>query len=451
MSGMATMLRGDSARAGTNRNFSVFCFVAFMTLITVGIDWFQAAQEGAVGQGSIVNQLAYVGIFVTLVLTAVARDVRLLLCVPAGITLLLGYCFLSTLWAVAPLISLRRVMLTGVVMWIAFRLVDSLGQDRLLKLLRQVLIVILIGNFLAVFLLPNGVHLNVIGEEESVVGSWRGLIAHKNSAGAICGMTILLFLFDNRDFPKPVSVAVVLGAAVFLYFSHSRTSQGAVLMSVMMGVLIRRYNPSHRVFVGVMLLILALVGLQILADSSRALDDFLNGPNPLTGRTAIWPLLLEYAAQHPWTGAGFGSFWLIGDNSPIWTLTSGWVAQYGSHGHNGYLDLLVTIGIPGLLLAIVTLILWPLARLLFGLSIARPRRSLLLALMIFCVASNLTESSLFSAAHCVNVMMMFTIGIIYRESRSIKRSRVLARLAMARSPKRAAHPMLRRAASRRAA
>ena len=84
---------------------------------------------------------------------------------------------------------------------------------------------------------------------------------------------------------------------------------------------------------------------------SDALAVLLSDPGALSGRAQIWPLLISYSQQHPWTGAGFGSFWQIGDNSPIWELTDGWVAEIASHGHNGYLDLIVTIGYPGMLLA----------------------------------------------------------------------------------------------------
>ena len=229
-------------------------------------------------------------------------------------------------------------------------------------------------------------------------------------------LTILLFLFDNKQFPKIASALVIVAAANFLYFSNSRTSQVLLIPAILLGFAIRPYSANHRTALGVFLLIVAAIAAQILSMNSAALAEIVNDPGTLTGRGSIWPLLIEYAREHPWTGAGFGSFWLIGDKSPIWTLTTGWVAVYAPHGHNGYLDLLVTIGIPGLILGLIALAIWPLLRLLLSLSIPKPRRSLLLTLIAFCLGHNLTESSLLNGAALVEVFLIVAIAITYRES-----------------------------------
>ncbi len=394
-----------------------FTFAFFLWLVLIGTAPLQEwAFQVPVGEGDAINQVLYVGILLVLMFGAGMPSRRELLCVPTALVVLLGFCFLSVSWAVAPLISLRRVTQAAIVIWLIFRHVDDLGSARALRLVRYAMIALLAINYLVVFLTPFGVHGEVFGEQSSVVGDWRGIIPHKNIAGAACGLTILLFLFDNRQFSKVTSALVILAAAIFLYFSNSRTSEVVLIPAILLGFAIRPYDASHRTALGVFLLIVAGIALQLLSANSVALAEFLNDPGSLTGRGAIWPLLIEYARDRPWTGAGFGSFWLIGDASPIWTLTTGWVAIYAPHGHNGFLDLLVTIGVPGLILAVIALAIWPLLRLLLSVSIGKTRRSLLLTLIAFCLGHNLTESSLLSGAAVVEVFLILAIAITYRES-----------------------------------
>jgi O-antigen ligase len=97
-------------------------------------------------------------------------------------------------------------------------------------------------------------------------------------------------------------------------------------------------------------------------------------------------------------------------------LTSSWVASVAAHGHNGYLDLLVTIGLPGLVLAIAVLFVWPALRLLYSTNISRARRALLTSLMVFAAGHNLTESTLLAGVSPSYVFLMIAIILIHRLS-----------------------------------
>jgi O-antigen ligase len=76
-------------------------------------------------------------------------------------------------------------------------------------------------------------------------------------------------------------------------------------------------------------------------------------PDALTGRVQIWPVLIAYSRDHWMQGSGYGSFWNIGGASPAYEYATGRVSTIAS-GHNGYLDLLAPIGVPGLLLVSAT-------------------------------------------------------------------------------------------------
>lgn len=404
-----------------------FALIGVLLLATVGsssFEGFEAALESA--KGDIVRQLLLGTLF--LVLLGVAGPVAMLpghrrgwlswLPLPVSIILLLVYCLISVSWAIAPAVSLRRFIFTAMVIWILFRAVAELGYARTLQLVRWTLIVVLVANYASLLVPGVGLQPDSPGGDPSVVGNWRGLLPHKNLAGAVCAFTILFFLFDRRSVPPYLSVALVAASAIFLYFSQSKTSQGILFVAILTGLVIRPYSTHYRALLGPLLfmtagLLLLLVPLYI-EDASALLND----PEALTGRSQIWPILLTYASEHPLTGAGFGSFWQIGQEGPIWDFTSGWIAQYAGHGHNGYLDMLVTIGAPGLAIVIVALFLWPAMRLLLSHAISKDCRALLLSLLFFCAGHNLTETSLMDRISVVQVFLMLTIALIYVQSQA---------------------------------
>lgn len=388
-------------------------FVGFLLLALLGFTSLQDETVVVESGGNTVLQLLYGVLCVFMVFgsgTALTRG--RLVSVPLTILLLLGYCLLSVSWAVDPGASLRRLIQTAIVFWVIFRCVGDLGYARTLLLVRYMLILLLVLNYLTVALTGYGIHGDISEDGSSLFGNWRGILPHKNVAGAACAVTVIVMLFDVRGALRYLSPLVIVAALIFLSYTESKTSQSVLIVALVCGLSARLYSTTYRSIVGVALVIAGGIALLLASAYSDAARAYLNDPQALTGRGTIWPLLLEYARQHLWTGAGFASFWQIGDISPIWTLTDGWVAHYASHGHNGYLDLLVTIGLPGLLLALVTLILWPFAQLMFSVSIGRRQRALLLALFVFGVAHNLTESTLLNGAATVEIVFVMTIALI---------------------------------------
>ena len=89
-----------------------------------------------------------------------------------------------------------------------------------------------------------------------------------------------------------------------------------------------------------------------------------------------------------------------------------------TEGHNGFLDLAATIGIPGLILVLALVVVWPLVRLLGSEAASGQRGAMLLAVMVFCIAHNGTESSLMDRDTILQVMLMLTIALIWSVTRA---------------------------------
>lgn len=346
-----------------------------------------------------------------------------LLVVPWPLLVALGWCWFSLTWAIEPSVGLRRLVLTSLVLWSTFALVRKLDLERSILLVRGVLVITLLVNFVVALTNPAvGVHaVNPNGFESDLSGDWRGIMIQKNYAGLTCAMTILLFAFHAERVHLALRAAVIVASAVFLYLSDSQTSQIMVVVSLIVGGvftwLAQSTGRERLAPVGlawVLLVIPAVLFVSMAIDNTPYLE-MLTDPAGFTGRTQIWTALVRFYADYPLFGAGYGSFWDLGPTGPIFQYAKGWVTEI-SQGHNGYLDLLVQIGLPGTLLVLFATLVWPTQRLLRGGD--HPVRPLAAAAFVFCLGHNLTESMLFDRDSLSQVFLLTALAWLWVASAS---------------------------------
>lgn len=376
------------------------------------------------GEGSVLRQLAFSGVYIAAMTAArVAANPSRLFPLPMSLGLTLLWFWLSLIWAIDPDIAIRRLLLTTMIVLTVFSMVDILGYARTILIFREMMIVILVANFLSVILLPSvGIHQQLdvegFGLDPELIGNWKGLLTQKNFAGAICALTIIVFLFDARSIKTWIRWAVIIASAFFLFKTHAKTSLGMIFLAIGTGWLFQAYNPKFRPLLLPALLgaLLVIVGLAIAFWSD--VEAVFSRPDAFTGRVHIWSTLIAYWKDHWLLGSGYGSFWNIGGNrTPIfhYVKETDWVALVAI-GHNGYVDLLAQTGLPGLVLVILSTVIIPFA------NLASPRipgsqRGLLASFLIFCVGHNLTETSVLDRDSIVGILMMFTIALILASAR----------------------------------
>jgi O-antigen ligase len=83
------------------------------------------------------------------------------------------------------------------------------------------------------------------------------------------------------------------------------------------------------------------------------LTTLLGRDDTLTGRTVIWEVAGSAIAEAPWTGYGFGALWASGVPVTEAMWAAGGFRFF--HAHNTYLDLLLQVGVPGLVLGLLLL------------------------------------------------------------------------------------------------
>jgi O-antigen ligase len=406
---------GSSASANGDRLLYI-AGVAFFTMILLApamiVREVTAGDVSYSGEGSIVRQIGYVLILGFSIFAAMRQGggARTLI-VPWPLLLALGWCWISLTWAINPGVAVRRLVLMTIVVWNTFIIMQAAGYERTIKILRILFVAALAADYITVLVDPAmGIHMMLDSDIQlTVVGNWRGLMGHKNIAGAACAITIMLFVFDAKQIKPWIRAAVILASCFFLYKAQSKTSVGMLAIAILCGWIFQRYDQRIRNFAIPMIMFVSAIGWFLYSTYQTFVFDNLLNPKFFTGRGFIWDAMIRYAGEHILLGAGYGSFWDAGQDSPIYDYGQGFVKTAGS-GHNGYLDLLVSVGLPGMLLVVFAAVIWPVWKLLAS-RITPERGALAVGLLLFCMGHNVTESSLLERDTLIGIVMMIGVAI----------------------------------------
>lgn len=348
----------------------------------------------------------------------------------------LAFCLASVSWAIDPAISFRRYAELLITTVFTIGIVVTLPSPW--QFLKAALIAssILIVLDLAIIPAMPWLAFNYLWEFE-------GVHKHKNLAGAFFLLSGILWLFSVpmfRTWPMRIAGACVfLLVIALLLMTQSKTSIALLPLSIVFAVVIKAASGRGRFWFALMMcFILASVltaTLPLGLVSPLAIIDDLYGDVTFTGRTRIWAFMVDQIERYFWTGAGYGSFWGIGDLSPNLRSNVPLITVVGQ-AHNGYLDVAVTIGVIGLVLALA-LVLAAFRR-LFAIS-ADPGAddmngrgvAIMVAILVAGLIHNVTESSLLRSAHPIWFFMLFAIlylSVIEMRVRDRIRQRPVTRL-----------------------
>lgn len=318
----------------------------------------------------------------------------------------------SSLWAVDFSASIRRslsLVIYSTTFILSFRMS---AIDKTLKIFSVILILVLCVDLVSVFIIDQARH--GAGElDQNLVGAWRGMHNHKNRAGVVSFLGIILFLYQVRSSGNKAWYAAIAIAFLFLIGTRSKTTillvGVVVLYYLYVAVSQRTWGRAERYLAAGVAFMFGLCGIiGVWGELVSTLQD----PHAVTGRVAIWTILYQYGLAHPLTGSGFGSFWQIGASSPALAYSKGWEAVSAPHGHNGYLDMFAALGIPGFVLAVSVVVIVPLIRSLNS-SLAPEKKALMHSLIAFTAMHNLTELSIMSPGHEGWTAFLIAIGLLY--------------------------------------
>lgn len=339
------------------------------------------------------------------------------------LVLMLGWFLVTCAWGVDPFVSFKRAMQQVIVIYITFLSLALLGAERVYQTLRAALIVSLLICWISLPLTPHAVHPPT-ESDKALIGAWRGFFFHKNIAGAVMALTFVVSAHAFFTSRKWYHALFTVLAFVFVIGTKSKTSLALCFGILAVSAIYRVLSDS----VAKRAVLLLLVGLGMLMflgfyiAFEPAVERLLADPTAFTGRVSIWKVAIDYLADHPYLGAGFGGFWQVGANSPAHDYLNQQFQLLTAHSHNGYLEILVTTGPIGLVLLLLSFVALPSWWFLTGAT--RENAALLataFAIWSFTLYQNLLETSFFDKDRQVWVIFLSAIAIAHASFKSVER------------------------------
>ena len=258
----------------------------------------------------------------------------------------------SACWSLDPGLTLRRGL--GVLfpalfaLWMASRF----SWRDLIRLLAVSLSVLAVGSLVMSVLFPA---YGVMHEIHP--GAWSGLWFEKNRMGAVMALAAMSGMAAAFTTPHRREVrywgALVILAVFLVLMSTSKTA----LMACMIGVLgpVMIYFARQGFIMAVLAVFSGLFGVfalgLVIAIGPGVILEALGRDPTLTGRTDIWIGLLQAVQMRPWTGFGWGVFWLVEDGPVFWVRqATQWEVP---SAHNSWLEIALALGLPGAIWAIL--------------------------------------------------------------------------------------------------
>lgn len=331
----------------------------------------------------------------------------------ATLNVLLLWCLMSTVFAIVPDVSFRRLLFAVVCMGLITLMFAGIKSQRtVLKLLLAMVAFEIVTKYVFVLAIPQVGKHGFLGAEPQLNGLWRGQHAHKNTAGPVCAYGLVILYTARRTLPLYVLLPLVLLEFVFLLFSGSKTPLILLIGTMILSSFVLRMRSGAPILaiVTAAVAFLNFVTLaSVVSDDARALAQAVIGDTTFTGRVEVWRFLLHYAASQPLFGAGFQSFWQIGPLSPAVTQGDSWTTV-AIYGHQGYLDTLVMIGLPGLVLTLLFVLVRPALDLGHLRNRRDPMAHMYVTFWLFGLFENGTESPLLARAD--PVWLFLVAGIV---------------------------------------
>ncbi|WP_211912090.1 O-antigen ligase family protein [Tardiphaga alba] len=263
-----------------------------------------------------------------------------------------------------PGLSLQRFTLTASVTALAFMiplLPSSRAQLNLCLAISAGLLLAIC--YLGLLLIPDyAIHSIRDAVEANLDGDWRGAFSHKNIAAPVMAILIYLGLYLIRTELTVAGILITAAAVIFMLNSGGKSSTGfcvAILLLVQIVSRVRGFAMKCAICFAPLLLMNVLAVGSAISPALAGIVATLPIDTTFTGRTGIWEFALTGFFGRPIFGYGYGAFW----NNPANQTTIGSAFEWAtdaSHSHNGYLELALSIGFPGLMLALAALLYMPL-------------------------------------------------------------------------------------------
>ncbi len=191
---------------------------------------------------------------------------------------------------------------------------------------------------------------------ESLQGAWQGIYSQKNVLGRNMTISSLVFLLQAMictQYRWLMWCGLSLSFALVV-LSTSKTSLVVLFTLLALMPLYRALRWSYGWLIPSLSIFVLVIGSLslLLLSQLNAIFASLGKDTTLTGRIPLWETVFTKIWEKPWFGYGYGGFWLgwEGESADVWRIEI-WEPP---HAHNGLIDIWISIGIIGVVLAVLT-------------------------------------------------------------------------------------------------
>ena len=332
--------------------------------VVFSLFFFTGAVSGLISPSNPLNSvrefLIYAGHSLTLILTAILwRKVFAIVIKEKLLWILIGTVCVSVIWSDIPMVTIERILplLRITIFGIYFAARFTIKEQ--LQLLAWAFGLAALLSLIVCVAVPSygvvGEGL-IVGLEELVhSGAWRGIYNHKTFLGSIMSLGSLILLFAGLDklqyrYPWMILAAFLISTFVLL----RSTTIGALLIFIISVFLILFFQLERKKFDLFIILFLGFIlasslVVTIIASNADAIFNSFGKDATISGRTLIWPLLIDKIQERPWLGYGYDTFWKGGWEGEVADIWRALIAGFEPpHAHNGFLEICLDIGFIGL-------------------------------------------------------------------------------------------------------
>jgi O-antigen ligase len=351
------------------------------------------------------NQVIFILLFFLSLFSLISKSAQILQLIKKEkfLFLFLLWCLFSIIWSNDNFVSFKRLfqIITGILVIVSFLLHTKTERERISPI-QFILFLYLVLSIIAC--------IAISGAKDPAFNTWRGFAATKNQLGQISVICFLLsaIAYKYNKSKGYIQIAMMFLSFVLLIGSQSGTSiiSWFIIMIIYIFILGDKiYNKlriGHVVTISFLITMLLLITTVFIfgSDLLESLPYLIGKDLTFTGRTELWQDLIYIAGKNFIWGVGYQSFWTTTnpDAITIYDLYI-WIPN---QAHNGYLDLLISIGAVGLLLFFLIIIKYFIIN--FRFHIENPWKWIFFAVLII----NLQESTLFRPGNFTGIMFIFS-------------------------------------------
>ena len=312
--------------------------------------------------GALKQLVAVTLIFALMVYVWRARRVGLLMQLVPAALMVFGWFALASLFGLAPVQSLRRLVMAGLLCAAAAAMLQLPRDERQFAVLLAIWAgIVIVVSYLGVLLIPErAIHQATDFLEPQLAGDWRGLFDHKNAAAAAMAIFALTGLYIAHRLSKPLGWALTLLALFFLFKSGGKTAVALFPLVLVLTAIIERATVMRHVVVIGTLASMALFTIGgVIFPAVANFTKSIGIDTTFTNRTDIWTLAIDSIRDHPIFGYGYQAFWQRDELKNAFQEVPTW-AVAAVDSHNAYLEMLLAAGFPGLAILLFWILWLPL-------------------------------------------------------------------------------------------